>query len=537
MKKILIELISDFNLEPLERLINNANNLKSKKFNYTNIFYQLENNNKSDFKVIWINARNIFNEVNKLHSTKKDYKIKFSKLDAEIDYFCKKLLVLSEKSQIILNSFICFDDDENSNDFLYKNRNSKSFIYNHINNRLVKHFANNNKIYLIDIDKLILEFKDDVFDINYYFVAKSYYALSFYKFYSEFLTTFINNLFNSQKKVIALDLDDTLWGGEIAEIGKEKIILGGTNPEGEAFVEFQKTLLRLKNKGFLLALVSKNEEKVAMDALENHPEMVLKKNDFSALRINWKNKVDNLVEISKELNLGLESFVFFDNSDFERKNAKEHLTQILIPDLSSGPIYYNSILNSLKCFDIRSETTEDKLRAKYYLDNKKRDKYLKQILNKNDWIKNLKIKIKIESYNKLDKFRIIQLLNKTNQMNLKTNRYTELEFDKKLKEKKFNLYSLRVSDKFGDYGLTGIISLIDNNCSFEINDFLMSCRIMGRDIEIMFLKKIASMSKFKSKKLSLKYKKTKKNKPMLDFLNNKDLFKINNQNNYIFINK
>lgn len=537
MRKKTIKLISDFNVEPLQRVINNSQNLYCKKFNYTNIFHQLESKKNVDFTLIWINARNIFSELNKIYGVNSKYQIKYKKLDEEIFNFCNQILAISSRSQIIINSLFNFHSDENSYDYLYKNKNSKSYIFNYINNKLVNFFASNNKIFIIDMNKLVFNFKDDIFDINYYYVAKSYFSLSFYKYYSNYLIDFIHKLYSPPKKVIALDLDDTLWGGEIAEIGKENIILGGTNPYGEAFLEFQKTLLKLKNKGFLLVIVSKNEEKVAIDAIENHPEMLLRKKDFASFRINWTNKVENLIDISKELNLGLESFVFFDNSEFERKNVNEHLTEVLTPDLSSGPIYYSSIINALKCFDNRSESQEDKLRTKYYIENKKRDAYLFKTLNKNDWIKNLKIKIKIESYSEINKSRILQLLNKTNQMNLSTNRYTELEIDKKIKQNKFTLYSMRVSDKFGDYGLTGVISIINSKKYFKINDFLMSCRIMGRNIEIMFLKKIANMPMFKSKKLLLEYKETEKNKPMLNFLNEKKFFKIIKKNQYVFIKK
>lgn len=537
MRKKTVKLISDFNVEPLQRVINNSKNLHCKKFYYIDIFHQLENKNNEDFVLIWINARNIFSELNKIYGVNSKYKINYKKLDEEILNFCNQILDISSRSQIIVNSFFNFHSDENSDDYLYKNKNSKSYIFNYINNKLVNFFSANNKIFIIDMTKLLFNFKDDIFDMNYYYVAKSYFSLSFYKFYSNYLIEFILNLYTPPKKVIALDLDDTLWGGEIAEIGKEKIILGGTSPYGEAFLEFQKTILKLKNKGFLLVIVSKNEEKVAIDAIENHPEMLLRKKDFATFRINWTNKVQNLIDISKELNLGLESFVFFDNSEFERKNVNEHLTEVLTPDLSSGPIYYSSILNSLKCFDNRSESQEDKLRTKYYLENKKRDAYLIKTLNKNDWIKNLKIKIKIEPHNEINKSRILQLVNKTNQMNLRTNRYTELEIDKKIKQKKFTIYSLRVSDKFGDYGLTGVISITDSKKYFKINDFLMSCRIMGRNIETMFLKKIANMQKFKSKRLLLEYKKTTKNKPMLNFLNEKKLFKRIEKSQYVFLNK
>ena len=256
----------------------------------------------------------------------------------------------------------------------------------------------------------------------------------------------ITNLFNSTKglnrKLLILDLDDTLWGGIVGEVGWKNLRIGGHDYLGEAFKDFQTQIKSLKNQGIVLALVSKNEEAIATEAITKHPEMVLTIEDFISYRINWDDKAKNILDITNELNLGLQSTVFFDDSPFERARDKEVLPEVLVPDLPKDPSDYNNFLSKLRCFDKTHITEEDKVRSNLYQSETKRTKLKKQIKSLPDWIKTLDLNIIIENIKNENTPRILQLMNKTNQMNLSTRRLNEKEFSNWVKASSNNLWSI-----------------------------------------------------------------------------------------------
>jgi len=532
-KKELITLISDFNVEPFIRIFNSQDySLKFNKFFYTSIHTQLINTKNSNNLLIWINPESIFKSVNNFF---KGEKISYNLLDREVDNFIKILINnLDKNEKVFLVSFFSGYEIPFTNDYLMKSVQSKTYLFNYINNKLSKKLHKFDNLYIIDLNQIIINYKSEFYQHDYFLATKSSYSINFYDYFSKFFLKLNKNLFSMSKKIIILDLDDTLWGGVVGEIGFEKINLGGNNMIGEAFKDFQKKLLYLKNQGIQLGIVSKNEESVALRAIDSHPEMILRKKDFAICKINWKNKVENIINISEEINLDLNSFVFFDNSEFERRNVLETLPQILTPDLSDGPIYFSKILNSLKCFNIGKNTFEDKKRTIYYRQNIQRKKLYNKLENKNKWLKELNIKVKIKKISPINELRTLQLLNKTNQMNMQTNRYTSSKLKNFFYDKKNNhIFIAEIKDKFGDYGLTGIISYTEQKNLILIKDFVLSCRIMGRDVENKLVNFVFAKNK-KNKILIFKYKKTKKNKPMLDFLSDKKYFKEIKKNEFAY---
>ena len=526
-------IISDFNIEPFQRIVNAKKSFFNiNKFNFSNIFEQLDFKKKSSNILVWANAENIFKTVNDFL---KNHDVSFKKLDNEISNFSQLLININKNNnKIILNSFCFVDEFPFSNNLLYKSKYSKSYIFNYINNKLSEEFTNYDNIVFLDFNDILKKFNGEVYNYQFYLGTKSTYTIEFYNYYANFLENFLDQTSKPSKKLIILDLDDTLWGGNIGDLGIENINLGGNDIYGESFKDFQKQILNLKNTGVQLAIVSKNEEKVALNAIKKHPEMILRLSDFVIWKINWEDKVKNIIEISKELNLNLDSFVFLDNSNFERKNVLERIPSVLTPDLSQGPLNYKNILNSLKCFDSKNNTLEDSKRTRYYKENLKREKLSKTILSKEKWIKQLNIEVKIFKFKKINTKRVLQLLNKTNQMNLKTNRYTEESLLNKISSKDYLFYLAEVKDKFGEYGLTGIISIEILKKSLIVNDFVLSCRVMGRGVEESILKFVCKKHKKYKNKIIFDYKKTKKNKPMFDFLNNENYFKKVKKNMYIF---
>ena len=320
----------------------------------------------------------------------------------------------------------------------------------------------------------------------------------FFKLSAISLTAFSNNFFKQvisdlsnlyesikglSKKLLILDLDDTLWGGIVGEVGWKNLRIGGHDHLGEAFRDFQIQIKSLKNQGIILALASKNDEITAIEAINSHPEMVLSMEDFVAHRINWEDKAKNIVDIVDELNLGLQSVVFFDDSPFERTRVRATLPEVLVPELPKEPEDYNTFLSKLRCFDKTYITDEDKIRGNLYKSESKRTKLKQQLKSLSDWIKTLDLTIIIENIKNENTPRAVQLLNKTNQMNLSTRRLNEREFNKWVQEDKNNLWTIRAADKFGDYGIVGIFSISIKDNVATLVDFILSCRVVGRYIE------------------------------------------------------
>jgi len=318
------------------------------------------------------------------------------------------------------------------------------------------------------------------------------------------------------KKLVILDLDNTLWGGIIGEVGWEKIRFGGHDPVGEAYLEFQKALKDLMNRGIQLAVVSKNEESVALEALAKHPEMQIRIDDLVAWRINWSDKAQNIIDIVNEVNVGMDSVVFFDDSITERERVKEALPQILVPELPSNPFNLRDFLWGMSCFDSIALSQEDRVRAQNSKLDRKRRSSKQSCSSLDEWLTELNTLVTVDPLSDSNISRIVQLFNKTNQFNLSTRRLSEKELLHWVNVKERCVLGFRVEDRFGDSGLVGILSL--DGSTGEIVDFILSCRVMGRQIE----KTMLHIASIKAQELGLerifaKYARTERNKPCLDF--------------------
>jgi FkbH-like protein len=320
------------------------------------------------------------------------------------------------------------------------------------------------------------------------------------------------------RKLLVVDLDNTLWGGIVGDTGWEGITLGGHNAAGEAYVDFQRALKGIKERGVVLGIVSKNEESLAMEALKRHPEMVLRPEDFVAWRINWGDKAQNLVELVKELNLGLQSTVFIDDSAFERGRIRESLPEVLVPEWPSNPMLYVKTLEGLRCFDAAALTDEDRSRHAMYSAERRRDSSMQEAPSAEAWLKTLQMKIQIEPLQPDNISRVAQLLNKTNQMNLKTRRMTAEAFREWCEGENRYFWAFRVSDRFGDSGLTALLSLELSGGEAEIVDFVVSCRVFKRGVEeTMVSRAIEQCRRLGVERLVTRYEPTGKNAPCLAF--------------------
>jgi len=345
-----------------------------------------------------------------------------------------------------------------------------------------------------------------------------------FPWFAEHFIALLGALKGKRKKCIVVDLDNTLWGGVIGEDGLEGIALGQNAP-GKLYLEFQHFLLSYYHQGVLLAICSKNNESDALDVFHNHPDMVLHWEHFSAHRINWIDKRTNLRDIAKELNIGLDSFVFLDDSAVERELIKQSLPEVTVPDFPATPYLLPKFMLRFHWFDTLTLTNEDKQRSKLYIQQRERAEFKSSVESLEEFYHSLQMKLQIESLNDFNKSRIIQLTQKTNQFNLTTRRYSEEQVMGFISRGGY-VWCCRVIDRFGDNGIAAVCIVSLHDAKAEIDTFLLSCRVIGRTVETAFLNWIMNFLYNQGiSKLNGSYLPTQKNALVKDFYPNHGLKK------------
>lgn len=385
-----------------------------------------------------------------------------------------------------------------------------------LNSKLIEIQQRHHNVKIIDINALINKYgQKELFDYRLLYLAKFKWNKKGIDKLSDLYISHIKSYLGIRKKCVVVDLDNTLWGGIIGQDGIENIKLSNDGI-GKAFYDFQSYLLKLYNQGILLAICSKNSENVVNEVFEKHPYMILKPEHFAVKKINWNNKVENIIEIAKELNIGLDSLVFLDDSKFERELIKQQLPQVEVPDLPDDPSLYTIFISELDYFNFHKLTDDDFKRNESYRLNFERKKEEKSFSNIKDYLRSLNMKVEIR---KIDDFtfpRIVQLIQKTNQFNTTTKRYTESDIMQMRNSDEWEIYSFSVSDKFGDNGIVGvfILKFYDESSQLNIDSFIMSCRVIGREIENAVLYFIVNTAKEKNiKRLTADIIPTPKNEP------------------------
>jgi FkbH-like protein len=311
------------------------------------------------------------------------------------------------------------------------------------------------------------------------------------------------SLKKDKKKVLLLDCDNTLWGGVIGEDGYNKVLLGDEGV-GLIFKNFQKIIKKLVNNGVLIALVSKNNESDVLEIFRKNKNMILKEKDITAMKVNWQEKSKNIIELSKELSLGTESFVFWDDNPIERKKVKMKVRNVTVIDPNKNIEEWPKQLANLDIFKTGNFTKEDKIKTQLY---KIRDNFENNKKNYSDeiqYLKSINISIKTHDINKNNINRAEQLCNKTNQFNLNLKRLNQKEILKLAQKKNYDLKMLSLKDDYGEHGLIAIYGIYFSKDKFTIDLFAMSCRVLGRYLENWILNKIKNYAKEKKKRFCLR---------------------------------
>lgn len=373
-------------------------------------------------------------------------------------------------------------------------------------------------VHMLDVNGLAQNFGvRNIRDLRGLYAFDTPFSNAFITVVAEQLSSYFQALTGKSKKCIVLDLDNVLWGGVVGELGPNGIHLGPGYP-GLAFQNFQQTLLEYRKQGILLAINSKNNLTDVEEVFEKNQNMILNKKHFSASRINWDNKADNMLSLAEELNLGLESFVFLDDEAVNRALIREHLPQVLVPEFSIPPEQYSRTLFSLPVFNPFETTAEDAKRGELYAEEKQRNEMRLVSGDLESFVNRLAIEIDVKVNDLSSVPRIAQLTQKTNQWNLTTRRYSEIEIQKLMQDGL--VFSARVKDVFGDYGLTALAIVIPVTAEIaRLDTLLLSCRILGRGIEFRFFEALIEiLNKSGTKKLQAEFLPTVKNSPAAGFL-------------------
>ncbi|MEI6681680.1 MAG: HAD-IIIC family phosphatase [Bacteroidota bacterium] len=389
------------------------------------------------------------------------------------------------------------------------------------NQRIFRLAELNKNIRIIDFSDFTSRFPDSqLVDWKYYFLSKMQLNPKLAVQFQQWFTNQEDSIQLKRKKCLILDLDNTLWGGVLGEDGINGIKIGGDYP-GNAFSEFQKSILELNKSGILLAICSKNNESDVNELWKKNPNILIRQEHLAAYRINWNNKADNIKEIVNELNIGLDSVILIDDNPAERELVKHFLPMVETPEFPVQPYLLPVFAREItaRYFRVYQLTEEDRSKTKQYQENFQRERFKEGFSDFTAYLTSLQIELEIKKPDDLTIPRIAQLTQKTNQFNLTTKRYSETEILSLIHQGCF-VYSIKVGDKFGDHGVTGVIIVKrgPEAGSASIDTFLMSCRILGKGIEEAFACSIFKIIKNEGIiSLKAKYLPSNKNEQVKDF--------------------
>jgi FkbH-like protein len=327
-------------------------------------------------------------------------------------------------------------------------------------------------------------------DANLWNIGKIPFANCFLPIYADLACRLIAALRGKSRRCLVLDLDNTLWGGVIGDDGLEGIVLGQGDPQGEAHLEIQRTALALRERGIVLAVSSKNNDETARLPFQKHPEMLLRENHLAVFQANWNDKATNIRAIAEELSLGLESFVFLDDNPAERRLVRDMLSDVAVPELPDDPALYVRTLLAAGYFEAITYSPEDQKRADFYQDNARRVALQRVTGDLDAYLATLKMTITFQPFDVVGRARIAQLISKSNQFNLTTRRYSEAQVAEIEADPNCLTLQVRLVDTFGDNGMISVIICRQDAGVWQIDTWLMSCRVLGRRVEQAVLQEL-----------------------------------------------
>jgi FkbH-like protein len=352
-------------------------------------------------------------------------------------------------------------------------------------NRALEGAADAAGVHLLTVDKYAaVEGLNVWHDPTLWFRAKQEIHPQVSTLYGDYLVRLVAAHLGRSPKCLVLDLDNTVWGGVIGEEGLQGILLGEGNAAGEAFVSLQRYAVKLRDRGVILAVCSKNDEADALLPFADHEDMVLKRADIACFVANWQDKATNLREIARSLNIGIDALVFVDDNPFERNLIRQELPDVSVPEMPEDPALYVRCLSRAGYFEGLVLTEEDRQRAGQYRANEERENLRQVCTDMQSYLRGMQMKMTWKPFDEVGLQRVLQLINKTNQFNLTTRRYSEEELIRLLNNPNARTWQIRLQDRFGDNGVIAVlICLLKPQGEMDIDTWLMSCRVLGRQVE------------------------------------------------------
>jgi FkbH-like protein len=520
-------IISDFNVQNLVALMNNtgaADGLRAEAAAYGQVMQTLLSPDAGAWgshnaAIVWTSPAAISNAY---RIAVEGEALDAQKLSAEVSGFAGALRQIPSRiQQIFVPTWVPLqpgEDRRGSLDMDCEYGIARALM--RMNLELNDALRSDKRVRMFNAARWIAKLGEAAYSPKLWYLSKTPFSVALFREAAADFMAAARALSGKSRKLLILDLDDTLWGGIVGETGWRGLKLGGHDPAGEAYRDFQTALLSLRRRGVLLGIVSKNEEGAALEAIREHPEMALALDDFAGWRINWNDKAQNIIDLIADLNLGRDAAVFIDDNPIERARVREAVPGLLAPEWPKHPIDFPAALRRLDCFDVAAVTTEDRDRTSSYVSERQRKEEQAAASSLDEWLKTLDIRIEVEPLTAANLERAAQLFNKTNQMNLRTRRMSAAELEQWANRRDNALLTFRASDKFGDYGLVGIGGVAVNRTArvAMIEDFLLSCRAMGRGVEETMLFALAAVGAGSGAgEMTAQYIETPRNKPCLRF--------------------
>ncbi|RDU22109.1 HAD-IIIC family phosphatase [Anaerosacchariphilus polymeriproducens] len=503
-----IAVLSNINIDPIVRKLSKVQNIFQNQ-GYGNIFESLYNKQSA---LHHFQPNVIFFLIDLENLITVETEENTNPFDVINNWFQKIEAIMTEDTVYVISNGIC------SSDYLLGIEDSIEIaeIESEWNHRLNSFSKENNNVYQFDIRTLCNRLgKEQFFSTKSWYLGKIKHSNIGQQYIADNIQLWLKAYSNKNKKVLILDLDNTLWGGVVGEEGALGVKISDSGM-GMIFQEAQKKFSKIKDTGVVLCIASKNNLEDAKEVFDKNPNMILKWDDFVLKKINWELKSQNINEIANELNVGLDSIVFIDDNPVEREMVKENLPDVIVPEFPTKIDAYEKFIEEvyINYFWKLNLTSEDKKKTEIYLQNVARNS-LKQTLSFEDYLKSLECQVGLIEDPKDHIERINQLINKTNQFNLTTIRYSEQEIKEMLDDDTYRFYLFNCKDKFGDNGIISLVITKTENGQAYIIMFTMSCRVMGRLIENYILDYVENdMKKFGYKEINAKYVYTQKSKPV-----------------------
>lgn len=392
-------------------------------------------------------------------------------------------------------------------------------FYCELNKRLANLSTQNTRVHILDLAKLSARVGfENIYDPKLYYLAKISWSERFFSSVAEEIVRFITALKGRTKKCLVCDLDNTLWGGIVGEDGPLGVKIGQGDPISEAYFDFQTKIKSVKNRGILLAICSKNNQGDVEEVFKKRPDMPLKLSDFAATKINWDHKNINIKRLAQELNIGLDSLVFIDDNPVECELIKQTLPQVMTVRLPPKHELMVDMIDSLVELEKIVVLEDDRKKTEQYHHRKQREELKESAGDLKKYLESLGMVISMRSAQKQDLERVHQLFTKTNQFNVTTIRYAMGDIEKFCTDKLYDLTIVSCRDRFGDLGIIGLYLLDQKNNSYYIDSLILSCRAMGRGIEVAIMNRIKEEFKAANhERMEAKFIPTKKNVPVRSY--------------------